>query len=932
MKKILLLHTFLVLLMFGLRAQFAANVLNNPSCNGVCNGAVQITPLGNYHYQWTTGDTIATLQGLCPGGYWCRVSDSSYHLLDSVFVLLQQPIPMTAATTANNATCGLSNGTVVVTTSGGNPPYTYAWSNGMFGVGVANNLAAGTYAITITDASGCSASAFAVVANSSASLSIQDSLTVPSACGACSGLVYTTILGGISPYTYLWNGTDTRMNAPLCPGLNSLQVTDANGCLGTAQFVVNSASGMTASAVNTDINCPNLLDTTILTISGGSHLVNILWGDNTAIDSGVASPYAHTYTTYGVFGIEVIDTAGCAYFVIDTVKNNGLQPFVSQSHNTYCNSLNTGSVQVGTLTGTPPFTYLWNNGAAADSITNVAAGNYAVTVTDHTGCSASLTYTLLQINSEQGYYVYEQTKQVNCNAPNGAAIAQVYGGVSPYSYLWTGGATTDTLSNLTMGNYNVTVTDAQGCQALGYGYVSSSCTNLIEGIVFVDENGNCLLDSGDVSFQSSVTATNNRGTYYGYADNSGAYAIEVPDTGTYYLNVMLPFCGSAAPCGNTSHTVNFSSMGDTSRNNNFAFVSVQSFDLTLHPGWTSVNPGLTKEYWVMGYNQSPLPFTGSATIVFSYDSNLIYQSSYAPIPTHNAVAHTLTWVVNSLPSPYFDWNSRFRNFFTVPATLDPGYLLQSKFTISPTVGDCDSLNNVFIYSEPCTGSHDPNEKVVSPAGALSEKDSVLTYTIHFQNTGTAPTKFIIVTDTLSPNLDPATVVNLASSAQYAKFDISGTGILTWIFNPLFLPDSLTDVNGSKGFVMFSVKRKSNLPTGATISNRASIYFDYNTPVATNTVRDTVANPNYIFEVHGNSNVEVKAFPNPFSDIANIIVSGITAEFGFELYDVTGRLQQSLPSVGNSQFQIHRNQLQGGVYLYRIVVSGNQVAYGKLVVE
>ena len=132
--------------------------------------------------------------------------------------------------------------------------------------------------------------------------------------------------------------------------------------------------------------------------------------------------------------------------------------------------------------------------------------------------------------------------------------------------------------------------------------------------------------------------------------------------------------------------------------------------------------------------------------------------------------------------------------------------------------------------------------------------------------------------------------------------------------------------------MFTVKKKANLPIGTTINNTASIYFDYNDAVVTNTVADTEAWPNYIFEVSNNSNVSVKAFPNPFSDITHIVVTGLNEKFGFELYDVTGRLQQSVPSVGNNQFEVRRGLLAKGVYLYRIIVTGKPAAYGKLVIE
>src|ERR1019366_4866200 len=257
----------------------------------------------------------------------------------------------------------------------------------------------------------------------------------------------------------------------------------------------------------------------------------------------------------------------------------------------------------------------------------------------------------------------------------------------------------------------------------------------------------------------------------------------------------------------------------------------------------SAAPGFQKGYWVMPYNQGTLPFTGIATLVFQYDSNLVYQYSHSPagrpLPGWDSVAHTLTWLVDSMPYGSWDWyGCRFENFFVVPATLPLGYQLQSNFWITPTTGDCDTSNNFLSFSEITTGCHDPNEKTVTPE-QLPETDSVLTYTIHFQNTGNDSTHFIVVTDTLSPFLDPASVKTVASSHPYSSFSITGHGVLTWEFKPLRLVDSIRNPQGSKGFVIFQVKKKAGVAAGTSISNSATIYFDYNSGIITNTVSDTV---------------------------------------------------------------------------------------------
>ena len=219
-----------------------------------------------------------------------------------------------------------------------------------------------------------------------------------------------------------------------------------------------------------------------------------------------------------------------------------------------------------------------------------------------------------------------------------------------------------------------------------------------------------------------------------------------------------------------------------------------------------------------------------------------------------------------------------------------------------------------------------------PEGDIQENDSVLTYTIHFQNTGNDTTWFITVKDTLSSYLNPATVVNVASSHEYSTFDISGTGILTWLFNPIFLVDSFTNEPASKGFVMFRVKKKPNLPLNTQIKNRAHIYFDYNEPVATNTVTSTLTDPNYIFNVTNDAAIQVIAAPNPFTAQTQITVEGVTGAFNFELFDVSGKLLQKKNALTDNRFVINREGMSAGIYFYSITTTTKQKAFGRLVVE
>ncbi len=143
-------------------------------------------------------------------------------------------------------------------------------------------------------------------------------------------------------------------------------------------------------------------------------------------------------------------------------------------------------------------------------------------------------------------------------------------------------------------------------------------------------------------------------------------------------------------------------------------------------------------------------------------------------------------------------------------------------------------------------SYDPNDKQVVPFGLtnenLIEKTTELDYTIRFQNTGTIEAVNIVVLDTLSEFLDIETI-RLGMVSHDYNFMIDGdadTRILRFQFDNINLPDSNTNEPASHGFIKFKIKQKANNRIGTVIKNRAAIYFDFNSPIITNTISNKVA--------------------------------------------------------------------------------------------
>ncbi len=814
-----------------------------------------------------------------------------------------------------HALCGSNIGSITTTVTGGTAPYQYSW-NGGYTTPNLTNLTAGTYTLFVVDAMGCMQQ-ITVVIQSLGSFSLGESHW-DATCGNSDGIIDLTPQGGVNPFTYIWsNGATTEDQSTLSAGIYDVTVTDSFTCAIAISVIIGNTNGPQITSTVQAASCGNANGNIDMTATGGVPPYTYIWSNGaTTEDINLLS--------YGFYNVTVTDQNLCIGIASISVSDSNVLSVSGVMSSPLCG--NQGNIVITTNGGTLPYTYLWNNGATTNSISNVPAGFYMVTVSEASGCSLVESF-----NAVFYSYVFISAVTPNCGN-NGSLTATSYGGISPFIYAWSNGQNTQSISSLAAGFYTVTITDSAGCNTTGEYNLLSSCYNVIEGYVFNDLNGNCFMDSGEsVLSGATISATSGSQNFYGFSNASGYYNVNIGVSGNFTLSATLnnnSICGNVFSCTGSSN-VFFPSVGDTSTGNNFGFVGSTGFDLNNHPGWSTANPGFQKEYWVMPFNQSPTAFTDTATVIFFYDSNLIYDYSLAPIPVHDAVAHSLTWLVPNVPAPTYDWNNRFRNFFTVPASLPVSYLLQSDFYTYPMTGDCDSANNHLHYSEVVTGSHDPNAKEVSPSGNIMNDDSVLTYTIHFQNTGTDTTNFIFVTDTLSQFVDPTTVQNLASSHPYESFTISGVGILTWLFNPIELVDSATNEPASKGFITFNIKQKPNLPLGTVISNTASIYFDYNSPVQTNTVVNTLYN-----SVNNISAEKVSAssYPNPFSESTTIVVNGMKGAFDFTINNVLGMKMNELKNVNTSQFNFKRNDLPAGIYFYSISVEGKNLANGKLVIE
>jgi hypothetical protein len=208
----------------------------------------------------------------------------------------------------------------------------------------------------------------------------------------------------------------------------------------------------------------------------------------------------------------------------------------------------------------------------------------------------------------------------------------------------------------------------------------------------------------------------------------------------------------------------------------------------------------------------------------------------------------------------------------------------------------------------------------------------LDYLIHFTYTGADTAKQVVVRDTLSPYLDPATVYPGASSHAY-DFQVYGSGIVQFsIPNANLVAGS----GATDGYVKFRVSQRPNLPCGTVINNTAAIYFDYNSPQITNQTFHTSC-PDSLYLILGTHvypefNASLKVYPNPMDNGAWFELSGVEAHtYCLSLYDSQGRLLDN-QFYSTPTFRLLRHQIPAGIIFYRLTADGKPVATGDLIVK
>ena len=711
-------------------------------------------------------------------------------------------------------------------------------------------------------------------------------------CNNNNGSIASYVNGGAPPYTYNWsNGQTTAYINNLSTGTYTLYVTDGVGAIDSITTTIN--------------NTPNITDAWI----------NCLNPDN----------FDYTFPCKN-------QCDGNAY-LYDGYINGPPQNF----RDNYMN-------------GTPPYniTSSMNHTVGYYGATLLPflrfvcfSDVYTVTVTDALGCTGTVRQAYA--SNGPGSFDFTSTNTIigSCNnLPDGSATLVLNkGGGAQHTVTWSGPTngtysssrgsnTTLLLTYLRSGNYSVRITNDDshsGCDTLFNLIIPNLGSNCgtINGKVYLDSISNCIADANEQGLPSRILRFT-PGPYYSTSDNQGNYSSLLP-YGNYTVETIsnYQFMNVCPVMGVILNSINDSVVGV-----NVGDSTSFDLDLSINLSASAARPGFNYNVYVTVVNQSNIPVTNSE-VILDYSSVLSFIGSNIPFTNTGPSQITLT-----IPSLGSFSTAVARVDFSIPPNQGLiGSILTSNAMVNANQAEPNLTNNTFTLMQAITGSFDPNEKSVWPERDVQKNyilgvDSVFRYTIRFQNTGTDTAFNVVLIDTLNPYLDVTSIQEIGTSHP-CRWEITGQNVLKIYYNNIQLPDSGIDEAGSHGLFSFSIKHSPSLNTVLLpyeLENKAAIYFDFNLPILTNTIFNTI---NLNVSVSENSKPQITFSPNPASESIKITSKNVSEIKRIAIFDLLGR-QRILVIPNSTTTTIQLRDLSDGIYL--MMIYGKETIYSEKILK
>jgi len=435
---------------------------SNPLCNGESTGAISVDAVGGaggFVFNWLTtlgNPNGGNLTDIPAGTYTVEAFDSD-GCFNSTSISISDPdvIVNTVNTTDVNCTDGM-DGTATANGNGGTGAISYFWSTGESGATV-SSLDMGDYSVTASDENGCAVVTDFSIGQPTDPLTAMININTQPNCGNTDGTLTAFAVGGTAGYSFEWsNGESTDVITNLASGSYTVTATDMNGCTSESMITLTDNDGITLAANDvTNNQC--------FGSSGGSATISASGGDGNYMYSWSSGGTNNTETGLfaGTYIVTVTDGNNCSGEI--TIEITQPLPILANEviTNIECTGDNNGSIMLSPTGGNGDISISWDNGSTESSIENLAPGEYSATLTDSNDCLEFVSYFVAQ---PEPLSLNPFSSIPTCVGENDGSVGvNPTGGSGEYEYVWSTGDSTNILMDIPAGNYELTITDSNGC-------------------------------------------------------------------------------------------------------------------------------------------------------------------------------------------------------------------------------------------------------------------------------------------------------------------------------------------------------------------------------------------------------------------------------------------------------------------------------------
>ena len=447
---------------------------------------------------------------------------------------------------------------------------------------------------------------------------------------------------------------------------------------------------------------------------------------------------------------------------------------------------------------------------------------------------------------------------------------------------------------------------------------------------FLDENENGTLDNAEIGLNDQILYLEPN-TTTSWTNDAGFFRFFL-DAGTYLLTHDVASIWEPTNPSSVSLEIDDSGQEFVYNFGVKPNGELLQAELDLNSGPTRC--GFAVPFWLNLANTGNQTVEGNITLELDPLVTLI---STAPAPT-SILGNTLTWELNDL---YPTYDEGIKIFLGMPGVDFLGEIISFKAGTNLTdINGNNTFSDSYIYESEINCAYDPNDKLVQPDIEGEENytlfEDTLNYTVRFQNTGTDTAFNIVIEDQLDTDLDWTTFRPTSSSHPF-EVTLSQSGLISFQFSNILLPDSTTNEPASHGFIKYKIQPKANLAENTIVENFASIFFDFNPPIVTNQTVNTLVSllPTSTKDL-GQKPRHVKVAPNPFAERTILTVDGLDhpEQHIIHLLDITGRIINAYSLNPSGMLELERGALASGLYFYQLSHRNHAgvIEAGKLMIE